>query len=100
MYHVQEIPCDDAMSFPGAIDIDKIKSDCRGQFLRHFTVNKEQVKPSTSNALVQPLAEMMQKTFAQNRKELWIKERTKEEIWIEEGRKKEGLVDDEPDGEV
>jgi hypothetical protein len=58
------------------------------------------VKPSTSNALVQPLAEMMQNTFAQNKKELWIKERTKEEIWIEEGRKKEGLVDDEPDDEV
>jgi len=32
----------------------------------------------------------MQKAFAMNREELWMKERTKEELWIEEGRKKEG----------
>ena len=83
------------MSFPGAIDLPLVTSDCTGQFFRHFTVTKEKVKPSTGNALVQPLAEMMQKAFAMNREELWMKERTKEEIWIEEGRKKEGYpVDD------
>lgn len=62
--NIVEIPCDDAMGYPGLHENHPhILSDCTGQFMRHHTIDKDMTKTSTGTAMVQSLAEIMQKTL-------------------------------------
>jgi hypothetical protein len=63
------------MGFPGIVENNPhILSNCTGQFIRHHTIGKEHTKTSSGNALMQSMAELMQKELLKNKEEYWISE--------------------------
>lgn len=70
----QEIPCNDANGYPGLVGQEWVVDDCKGQFVRHYTVDKSLAKTSTVNALMQNVVELLQKQFAVDRKNMVIEE--------------------------
>lgn len=65
-----------------------IISDCRGQFLRHHTVDKELTKTAHANAVMQNLAEVMQKNLLANTETMWVKEGEGSKEFMEEFKEK------------
>ncbi|KAF1936771.1 hypothetical protein EJ02DRAFT_413516 [Clathrospora elynae] len=59
--NIVEIPCNDAMGYPGIVDHAWVKSNCTGQFLRHHTLDKAMTKRSTEVAILQSLTDLVKK---------------------------------------
>jgi hypothetical protein len=77
------------MGYPGLHENHPhIVSDCKGQFLRHHTVDKELTKTAHSNAVLQNLAQMMQKSLLANAGEMWVKEGEESKEFMEEFKEK------------
>jgi hypothetical protein len=72
----QPIPCDDAMSWPGATKEfpGRIISDCRGNFFRHHTLNKDKPKMEFQDSVMQLMVETLQNQVKQNLDTVWTKE--------------------------
>jgi hypothetical protein len=75
------IPCDDAMGWPGFRDEvrDKNKpdddiADCNGNFIRHYTLGKDQVKEASAVGMMQMLSELLQRNIFNNKEAEWYKE--------------------------
>ncbi|KAF2826763.1 hypothetical protein CC86DRAFT_20392 [Ophiobolus disseminans] len=73
------IPCDDAMGYPGFKAQNEAKgnngvSDCNGNFLRHYTLGKDQVHQGGTNTMAQALAEVLQKSVVSMQDQIIIKE--------------------------
>ncbi|KAF2686302.1 hypothetical protein K458DRAFT_210812 [Lentithecium fluviatile CBS 122367] len=74
--NIVPIPCDDAMSWPGATEQypGRIISDCRGTFFRHHTLNKQMPKQEFTNSVMQMVAQMLQEEVREDREGIWINE--------------------------
>ena len=57
-HDVLEIPCEDANGYPEKGRY--IKSDCNGDFVRHYWVRKHFAKPAISNSILQSIAVRLQ----------------------------------------
>lgn len=78
------------MGYPGlAANHPHILSDCKGQFIRHHTIDKGMTKTDTGNAMIQSLAEIMQKTLLQTKQEVWVNEGEGTRDFMKEFREKE-----------
>lgn len=71
----QEIPCNEAHGYPGLFGKGDVVDDCHGEFIRHWTLDKDKAKMSTSDAVMQSLVELLQKNFAENHRNIVIEER-------------------------
>jgi hypothetical protein len=93
---VVSIPCDDAVGWPGfAKEVESHNpgiSDCNGNFVRHYTIGKDQVKTASSNAVMQALSDVLQKKLLGEQERMWIKEE-------EEEKGEEGQSEVKKDGE-
>lgn len=73
--NIIEFSCDDANGYPGLKqDHPHIIDDCRGLFIRHLTIDKSWAKTNVNDVIMQTLAEIMQKTFRDNKEEFFINE--------------------------
>lgn len=72
--NIVEIPCDDANGYPGLVGKAAVVDDCKGQFIRHYTLDKAMAKTSASDALMQSVAELLQRNFAENSRDILIEE--------------------------
>ena len=73
------IPCDDAMGYPDFKAQNEAKgnqgvSDCNGNFVRHYTLGKEQVHAGGTGTMAQALAEVLQKSLLGKQDKVVIKE--------------------------
>jgi hypothetical protein len=64
--NIIEIPCDDAMGFPGLGDNSWIADNCTGQFIRHHTIAKTQTKRSTEIAMLQSITDLVKTELMRN----------------------------------
>lgn len=60
-----------------------ITSDCKGQFVRHHTADKDWVKQATANSIQQAMAAVIQKTLLNNMNEFKIVESDKSKSIID-----------------
>jgi hypothetical protein len=72
--NIVEIPCNDAMGYPGIKDHDWINSNCKGNFIRHHTIDKGWTKKSTEAPMLQSLTDLLHKELHSKKSEYWIKE--------------------------
>jgi hypothetical protein len=77
--NIVEIPCNDAMGYPGIKEHDWINSNCKGQFIRHHTIDKSWTKKSTETAMLQSFTDLLHKELLGKKNEYWIKESEWEE---------------------
>jgi hypothetical protein len=87
---VVSIDCDDAVGWPGFWDdVNKPENfeiaDCSGNFVRHYTLGKDQVKQAGMLSVMNPLAEVLQKQLLKNQNTVWYKEAKKEQSETREG---------------
>ncbi|KAF2025413.1 hypothetical protein EK21DRAFT_116816 [Setomelanomma holmii] len=101
------IPCDDAMGYPNFKAENEAKgnagvSDCNGNFIRHYTLGKEQVHAGGTGTVAQALAEVLQKNLLSQQDDIIIKETEPSAVaWEEEEKAKQPWelgADDEEDG--
>ncbi|KAJ8116555.1 hypothetical protein OPT61_g2041 [Boeremia exigua] len=71
---IVEIPCDDAMGYPGINKHPHILSKCEGAFLRHHTVDKAMTKGSAEEAVLQAMADLAHKLLQLDKEKFWFKE--------------------------
>lgn len=75
---VVSIPCDDAVGWPGfKAEVDPVNpgiSDCNGNFVRHYTLDKNKAKVSGANGIAQVIGNVLQKSLIKNQDSLWFKE--------------------------
>ncbi|KAF1836546.1 hypothetical protein BDW02DRAFT_566975 [Decorospora gaudefroyi] len=57
--NIVEIPCNDAMGYPGLETHDWVKSKRMGRFLRNHTVDKGRTKKSAEEAMLQSLTDLL-----------------------------------------
>ena len=61
------------MGYPLIVEHNKhIISNCTGQFIRHHTIEKGMTKASAEVALMQNMADLIQKTLLKNQGHHWI----------------------------
>ncbi|KAH7383747.1 hypothetical protein BKA66DRAFT_417531 [Pyrenochaeta sp. MPI-SDFR-AT-0127] len=72
--NIVEIPCNDAMGYPGITDHSWILSNCTGQFIRHHTIDKAMTKKSTEIGMLQILTDLTRKELLGNKGTYWIRE--------------------------
>lgn len=61
------------MGFPGIVENNPhILSNCTGQFIRHQTIDKAATKTNAGNALMQSMAELMQKALLKEKEKFWM----------------------------
>ncbi|KAI8935874.1 hypothetical protein NX059_007389 [Plenodomus lindquistii] len=71
------IPCDDGMGYPGFREqagANFARADCKGNFIRHYTLGKGTVHSGTTETIAQVLVEVLQKSLLQRGEEVWKKE--------------------------
>ncbi|CAA9962668.1 hypothetical protein PTMSG1_06042 [Pyrenophora teres f. maculata] len=73
--NIIEIPCDDAMGYPGLFDGERIISNCTGQFIRHHTVDKSITKKSSEMAMMQSLTDLLHKELHDGKSTYFVKEK-------------------------
>jgi hypothetical protein len=100
---IVSIDCDDAIGWPGfKHDVEGGNegiSDCSGNFIRHYTLGKDQVREAGMLSVMNPLADILQKHLLKNQNTLWFKEKKKEEVKEEEqGDTKDEEEKEEVDG--
>ncbi|KAF2846443.1 hypothetical protein T440DRAFT_521805 [Plenodomus tracheiphilus IPT5] len=71
------IPCDDGMGYPGfheqaGPNFDT--ADCKGNFIRHYTLGKGTVHSAATETIAQVLVEVLQKSLLQHGDEVWKQE--------------------------
>ncbi|KAF2662518.1 hypothetical protein K491DRAFT_585319, partial [Lophiostoma macrostomum CBS 122681] len=71
---ILEIPCDDAMGYPGLFDLDWVLTNCTGQFIRHHTLDKGMAIRSANTAMLQSMAEVMQSALLSRKDDFWVSE--------------------------
>lgn len=71
---IVEIPCDDAMGYPGIDKHPHILSKCVGNFFRHHTVDKAMTKGSAQEAMVQVMTDLAHGMLMDGRERYWVKE--------------------------
>lgn len=74
------IPCDDAMGFPGFKEQQEANgnkgiSDCKGNFIRHYTSGKHTLKEEGTAIAMQAFMEIIQKNILKNQATTFQKER-------------------------
>jgi hypothetical protein len=72
--NIVDIPCNDAMGYPGLIDQSWMISNCTGQFIRHHTMDKDMTKRDSEIAMLQSLTDLTHKVLMDNKKKYWIEE--------------------------
>jgi hypothetical protein len=72
--NIVEIPCDDAMGYPGLDKTSWVQGKCEGQFIRHHTVAKSRTKKSAETAMLQSLTDLTRKALLSNRATYWTRE--------------------------
>jgi hypothetical protein len=72
--NIVEIPCDDAMGFPGLGDYGYIADNCTGRFVRHHTVAKGMTKRSTEIAILQSIADLARRELLGKRGTYLVRE--------------------------
>ncbi|KAF1848822.1 uncharacterized protein K460DRAFT_375593 [Cucurbitaria berberidis CBS 394.84] len=72
--NIIEIPCDDAVGYPGLAEHEHINSNCTGQFIRHHTIDKAMTKRSTEVAMLQVLTDLTRKELLSKKETYWIRE--------------------------
>ncbi|KAJ4294909.1 hypothetical protein N0V88_005148 [Collariella sp. IMI 366227] len=72
--NIVEIPCNDANGFPGLVGHFDVIDDCKGEFFRHFTMDKGVVKTSTADVLMQTITGLIQKNFVKNNASILVEE--------------------------
>lgn len=72
--NVIEIPCDDAMGYPGLADDPSLLVNCTGQFVRHHTLDKPRTKQSAEVAMVQGLTDILHSELIGAKDKYWIVE--------------------------
>jgi hypothetical protein len=102
---IVSIDCDDAVGWPGFLhDVEHGNpgiSDCSGNFIRHYTIGKDKVKPAGMLSVMNPLAGMLQTQLLRNQKTAWVKEKEREEaLQREMDRQMTGKTGIMVDGEV
>ena len=76
---IVSIPCDDAVGWPGYQN-DTVgynpggMSDCNGNFIRHYTLAKDQTKNASAYSVMQALSGVLQKALLDKHEKLWFKE--------------------------
>ncbi|KAF2027173.1 hypothetical protein EK21DRAFT_72543 [Setomelanomma holmii] len=101
---IVSIPCDDAVGWPGfKKDVESGNpgiSDCNGNFVRHYTLGKGQVKTAGSFSVMQLLADVLQKNLLKEQDTMWVKEKSREKLVVDESDAPEGVEvgDVEADG--
>jgi hypothetical protein len=85
---IVSIPCNDAMGWPGFKDLAESRGnhgidDCKGNFIRHYTIGKEFVKEASNDVVTQAMVEVMQKNLLSNQDTLVQKEKEQKakNIW-------------------
>lgn len=76
--NIVEIPCNDAMGYPGITDHRWITSNCTGQFIRHQTLDKASTKHSAETAMLQALSDATRKELFREKEKYWIRETQRE----------------------
>ncbi|KAH8912504.1 hypothetical protein BR93DRAFT_81816 [Coniochaeta sp. PMI_546] len=72
--NIIEIPCNDATGYPGLFGKAAVVDNCKGEFIRHYTLEKTLTKTSASDVLMQSIAELLQRNFAENHKYILVEE--------------------------
>lgn len=99
------IPCDDAMGYPDFKSQNEATgnvgvSDCNGNFIRHYTLGKDQVHAGGTGTVVQAMAEVLQKSLLSKQEEVVIKELEPVQVaWEDEPNIKQAWEQDEDAGE-
>jgi hypothetical protein len=74
---IVSIDCDDAVGWPGfKADVESGNegiSDCSGNFVRHYTLGKSQVREAGLLSVMNPLAMILQKSLSGMKEEVWVK---------------------------
>jgi hypothetical protein len=87
--NIVDIPCDDAMGYPGLSDIELIIDNCTGQFVRHHTIAKDRTKRSADNALLQSIMTLARKDLVGSKDVYLVKEDQVKEQWSRAGSPKQ-----------
>jgi hypothetical protein len=74
--NIVEIPCKEAMGFPGLGDLGWIADNCTGQFIRHHTIAKQKVKRSTELPMLQAFTDLARKELLRN-KDVYLVDNTR-----------------------
>ncbi|KAH7066567.1 hypothetical protein FB567DRAFT_261116 [Paraphoma chrysanthemicola] len=78
---IVSIPCDDAVGWPGfkkdAAGYNDALSDCNGNFVRHYTLGKDQAKTASSFGVMQLLGQVLQRNLLREQERVWVKEAEK-----------------------
>ncbi|EGP89315.1 uncharacterized protein MYCGRDRAFT_91867 [Zymoseptoria tritici IPO323] len=76
--NIVPIACDDAMSWPGAVDERpgpyRLLNDCQGRFFRHHTWHKERPREEFQDSAMQLLTRLLQERVKQNVDTILIEE--------------------------
>ncbi|KAL2135709.1 hypothetical protein VTI74DRAFT_7226 [Chaetomium olivicolor] len=72
--NIVEIPCNDANGYPGLVGKANVIDDCKGEFIRHYTLDKNMAKTSTADVLMQSITGLLQKNFAQHNATILVEE--------------------------
>jgi hypothetical protein len=76
--NIVEIPCNDAMGYPGITEHHWVTSKCTGQFIRHHTIDKKRTKQSTEAAMMQSLTDLLHQELHGKRDTYFVKEKKME----------------------
>ncbi|KAF2714947.1 hypothetical protein K504DRAFT_421242 [Pleomassaria siparia CBS 279.74] len=71
--NIVEISCDDANGYPGLYGQATVIDNCRGQFVRHHTIDKSMAKDNVADVMMQSVSEILQKTFLKHEEQYFIK---------------------------
>jgi hypothetical protein len=85
---IVSIDCDDAVGWPGfKKDVEGGNagiSDCSGNFVRHYTLGKDQVREAGMLSIMNPLAQILQSQLLRNQNTMWVQEIREEDEQKEE----------------
>jgi hypothetical protein len=91
---IVSIECDDAVGWPGFAKDNPQNpgiSDCSGNFVRHYTLGKDQVKNAGMLSVMNPLADILQTQLLKQQNTVWYKEPKKGEGKVQE-KKDEAMI--------
>jgi hypothetical protein len=100
---IVSIDCDDAVGWPGfKKDVEAGNygiSDCSGNFVRHYTLGKDQVKNAGMLSVMNPLADILQQQLLRTANTTWLKaqkiedkEKEEEQSEAREGEKEGAMI--------
>jgi hypothetical protein len=97
------IDCDDAVGWPGfKNDVEGGNegiSDCSGNFVRHYTLGKNQVREAGMLSVMNPLARIVQGHLLKKADTVWYKEKERMEVVEQSGAREEESEEEARKGE-